>query len=314
MEKRIITTLPAAETDDFERVPKSSKLDVACICKLVITVFFIILFFGTSFAPVLAARDLPLLVDDADLLTGREEQLINSELETISKDQECEVAIVTVYSLDGKTATEYADDFFDYNGYGYGDYDDGILLLISMEYSDWAMSTHGYAITAFTDRGLHYMSNEFLPYLSSGDYKEAFSRYAELCDELLTQAKEGTPYGTNNDSSPDTNYDYDSSSSYSYDHLEAPFSAKRILISLGVGLLFAFIITSIMKGKLKSVRFQPAATSYVKKDSLNISVSRDLFLYRKVDRRAKPKSSSSFGSSTHRSSSGRTHGGSSGKF
>lgn len=314
MKKRIITILPVSETGDFERVPKSLKLDVAYICKLVITVILILLFFVTSFAPVFAERDLPLLVDEADLLTDHEEQLINSKLERISEDQECEVAIVTVYSLDGKIATEYADDFFDYNGYGYGNYDDGILLLISMEYSDWAMSTHGYAITAFTDRGLDYMSNEFLPYLSSGNYKEAFSRYAELCDELLTQAKEGTPYGTNNDSSPDTNYDYDSSSSYSYDHLEAPFSAKRILISLGVGLLFAFIITGIMKGKLKSVRFQPAAISYVKKDSLNISVSRDLFLYRKVDRRAKPKSSSSSGSSTHRSSTGRTHGGSRGKF
>jgi uncharacterized protein len=91
------------------------------------------------------------------------------------------------------------------------------------------------------------------------------------------------------------------------------FPLNEYLSPLGVGLLFAFIITGIMKGKLKSVRYQPAATSYVRKDSLNIAVSKDLFLYRKVDRRAIPKNNSS-GSSTHRSSSGRTHGGSSGKF
>lgn len=260
--------------------------------KRVMIVFFTLIFFIASLAAVFAYndRELPLLVDDADLLTDREEKSLNSKLERISEDQECEVAIVTVYSLDGKTATEYADDFFDYNGYGYGDDDDGILLLISMEYSDWAITTYGYAITAFTDAGLDYMADEFLPYLSDGDYKEAFSRYAELCDELLIQAKSGSPY----------------------DGRKALGFTPRILISLGVGVIFAFIITGIMKGKLKSVRFQPAAASYVRKDSLNIRVSKDLFLYTKVDRRARPKNTS--GSTTHRSSSGRSHGGSSGKF
>ena len=30
--------------------------------------------------------------------------------------------------FDGKTAQAYADDYYDYNGYGYGENDDGILL------------------------------------------------------------------------------------------------------------------------------------------------------------------------------------------
>lgn len=269
--------------------------------KITLTVIFTLLFLIASLVTVFADRDLPLLVDDADLLTDREERRINSELERISEDQECEVAIVTVYSLDGKTATEYADDFFDYNGYGYGDEDDGILLLVSMEDSDLAISTHGYGITAFTDKGLNYMADEFLPYLSSGDYEEAFLRYTELCDDLLTQARNGSPYGAKN-------------ISRSSDSAEKSFSFSRMLISLAIGAVFALIITGIMKGKLKSVRFQPAATSYVKNDSLNITINRDLFLYRKVDRRAIPKNNSSSGSSVHRSSSGRSHGGISRKF
>ncbi len=262
--------------------------------KRIITVFFTLIFLITSFSAVFAYndRELPLLVDNADLLTDSEEKSLNSMLERISEEHECEVAVVTVYSLDGKTATEYADDFFDYNGYGYGVHDDGILLLVSMEHSDWAISTHGYAITAFTDLGLDYMADEFLPYLSGGDYKEAFSRYSELCDELLTQARSGSPY----------------------DGKEPLGFMPRIFISLGVGVLFAFIITRIMKAQLKSVRFQPAAGSYVRKNSLNIKDSRDLFLYTKIDKRAIPKKTSGSGSSTHRSSSGRTHGGRSGKF
>ncbi|NLE25381.1 MAG: TPM domain-containing protein [Clostridiaceae bacterium] len=269
--------------------------------KKIALTLFTLFFLMASLVTVFADRDLPLLVDDADLLTDVEEKRIESKLERISDDQECEVAIVTVYSLDGKTATEYADDFFDYNGYGYGNDDDGVLLLVSMEDSDLAISTHGYAITAFTDIGLNYMADEFVPYLSSGDFEEAFSLYADLCDDLLTQARNGSPYGA------------DSGSSGSE---KKGFSPKRLLVSFGIGAVISFIITGIMKGQLKTVRFQPAATSYVKNDSLNITISRDLFLYRKVDRRAIPKnnSSSSSGSSVHRSSSGRSHGGISRKF
>ncbi len=251
---------------------------------VILTLIFCVASLVTGFA--YSDRELPLLVDDADLLTNSEEEYLDAKLERISEEQECEVAIVTVYSLNGKTATEYADDFFDYNGYGYGDNDDGILLLVSMEDRDVAISTYGFAIEAFTDAKQDYMYDEFLPYLSDGDYKEAFSTFADLCDEIITRARAGTPI----------------------------FSGRRLLVSLGVGVVFAFIITAIMKGKLKSVRYQPAANSYVQQNSLNISLSKDLFLYRKVDRREIPKSDGSGGSSTHRSSSGRSHGGSSRKF
>ena len=37
------------------------------------------------------------------------------------------LAVVTVNSLEGKTAEAYADDYYDYNGYGYGENDDGLF-------------------------------------------------------------------------------------------------------------------------------------------------------------------------------------------
>lgn len=259
--------------------------------KIVLIFLLAVIFLMASVSYVFANNDrhLPLLVDDADLLTDSEEELLNAKLESISSKHKCEVAIVTVDSLNGEDPQDYADDFFDYNGYGYGINDDGILLLISMEYSDWHITTHGYAIKAFTDAGLDYLSGEFLPYLSDGDFNGAFTRYADLCDELLTMARNGSPYDG-----------------------KVPMAfTTRILIALGVGIVIALIVTGIMRAQLKSVRFQPAAESYIKKNSFNVSVSRDLFLYSKVDRRAKPKNTSS---TTHTSSSGRTHGGKGGKF
>ena len=84
---------------------------------------------------------------------------------------------------------------------------------------------------------------------------------------------------------------------------------------VGVGL--AMFIVGRMKAQLKTVRFQAAAGDYMKSGSLNITESKDTFLYNTVTRTAKPKntdSGSSGGSSTHTSSSGETHGGGGGKF
>ena len=42
------------------------------------------------------------------------------------------MVIVTVDDTRGKKARDFADDFFDYNGFGYGRDRDGILLLIDI--------------------------------------------------------------------------------------------------------------------------------------------------------------------------------------
>lgn len=95
-----------------------------------------------------------------------------------------------------------------------------------------------------------------------------------------------------------------------------PLSFKYIPISLGIGLVIALIAVSVMKSKLKTVRYKAEANSYVRPGSMNITVSRDLFLYRTVAVSPKPKnnSDSDGGSSTHTSSSGSTHGGGGGSF
>ena len=130
-------------------------------------------------------RQLPRLVDRADLLSELEEEELEARLDEISERQQADVVVVTVNSLDGKSAQDYADDFYDYNGYGIGTDKSGILLLVSMEARDWHITTTGFGIRAITDAGLDYISDQFLPYLSDGEYLDAFETYADLCDEFL---------------------------------------------------------------------------------------------------------------------------------
>ena len=134
------------------------------------------------------------LVDDAGLLTDTEAANLEAKLSQISDRHNVDIVIVAVDSTDGKSPMDFADDYYDYNGYRA----DGILLLVSMEDSDWWVSTTGYGITAITDAGLDYMSDRFVPYLSDGEFAQAFEKFADLCDEFITQAKTGDPYDSHN--------------------------------------------------------------------------------------------------------------------
>lgn len=241
------------------------------------------------------------VVDMAELLSDSDKTALLSKLDEISERQKLDIVVLTVNTLDGKTPRDYADDFYDYNGYGFGENKDGILLLVSMEDRDWWISTTGYGITALTDAGIEYISEKFLSDLSDGDYAQAFTTYAELCDQFITQAKTGEPYDIGN-------------------MPKEPFNvAWNILVAFVIGLVVAFVVTNIMKKQLKTVQLKSEANNYVKSNSMIVTENRDLFLYNQVSRRARPKetdnrSGSSGGSSTHTSSSGSSHGGGGGKF
>lgn len=255
-------------------------------------ILFVILLCLSFSVPAFAQRNMPLLFDNADLLTDSEESTLLSKLETISKNQQMDIVIVTANDLYGETPRDYADDFYDFNCYA----EDGVLLLVSMEYSDWYISTSGYGITAVTDAGREYMAEQFVDDLSDGNYYDAFVTYADLCNEFINQARNGDPFDADDLPKEDFNY------------------ARSLLVSFGIGLVAAFVVTGSMKGKLKTVHRQAEATDYVKTGSMKVTQSRDLFLYKHIDRRVKPKESNSGGSRTHTSSSGRTHGGGGGKF
>ena len=280
---------------------KTKKKIWCCLFSLLWIFVLIFPVMASDIPEIPTERQKPLLVDEAGLLSEEESSTLINKLEEISQRQENEVAVVTVNSLEGKTAEAYADDYYDYNGYGYGENDDGLLLLVSMGEREWAITTYGYCHTvAFTDAGLDYISSEFRSKLSSGEYAKAFECFADLCDDFLTQAATGEPYDVDN----------------------MP-KGKVSPFWLYTDLVVAFFISfRIVKGKsrnLKSVKKQESAKAYERSGSLSLRRSTDSFVNRIVTQRTikneKDSSSGSSGrSSSHISSSGRSHGGSSGKF
>lgn len=248
-----------------------------------------------SVAPVFATSEQSRVVDNADVLTDSEEADLVLVLDEISERQQFNVSVAVVDTLDGYTIQEYADDFYDYYGYGNGSNYDGCVLLVAMEEREWYISTSGFGITALTDYGIDYIGEQIIGDLGNGYYYDAFVTYAELCDEFVTQAYNGTPFDV--DTAPKGSFNF----------------FKSLLISVLIGAVVALIATLIMKGQLKSVRFKSEASDYEKAGSMVVTDSREYFLYSNVTRVKKAENNSG-GSSTHTSSSGRTHGGGGGSF
>ena len=245
--------------------------------------------------PAMAAPEgVPHVVDNAGLLSADEFRALERHAKELSLRQKFDFVIVTVDTVGAASMRGYADDFFDYNDYGAGPEYDGILLLVSMDDAKWQVSTHGFGRTAFTDYGRTQMMDEVEPYLTANDFSGAFEEFLSIGEDYVEQAKTGAPVDV-----PE----------------RGGFSWLSLVICGALGFGLAFIPMSVLKKQVKNVSAQPDALGYVVGDGLELSRESDRFLYSSVSRRPRPKdNSSSGGSRTHTSSSGRTHGGSGGSF
>ena len=252
------------------------------------------------------------LTDGADLLTEQDEMDLLAKLDEISLRQMVDIVVVTVSSLDGLTAEAYADDFYDYNGYG----QDGILFLVSIEDRDWWISTVGYGETAMTEDDLEYVSESILEYLSEDNYADACFVFAELCDEIITNAVNNE--GDVGQEEPDGN-DNEGKAPSKKDDNSFPVVSSTLLSTV-IGFITSFFVTKKDKNQLKTVHPQRAAGAYVKSGSMQVADSYEFFLYSKVESVEKQKNQNENGTNasrstnTHTSSAGVNHGGRGGKF
>ena len=280
-----------------------------------------------------AERQKPLLVDDADLLSPDEEAALLPPLEEKSAAVGADIAVVTVNDTDGQDVENFAYDYYDYNGYGQGEDNDGVLLLISMAERDYWIVTTGYCIEAITDYGLEKIQNDFLPSLSYGNYIDAFRTFAADCETLIAAARQGNVYDLyHSEDDPENTYGgyYNDASNY-YDgesYLPQnyhPFNVgANALLALVIGFVLALITVLSMKGKLQTVRRRYEASNYVVPGSLALRANDDRFLYSTVSQTAIPQHTedhsshgggfSGGGSHTSFGSSGVSHGGGGGKF
>lgn len=171
--------------------------------------------------------------DSAGVLTEDEDNELEDALEELSLRQSFDVTIATVESLesvDYDSMEAYADDLYDSCQFGYGsDMDD--VLLVSVGDRKWHISTCGYGITAFTDAGIQYLGEQMTPFMADGDYAGAFRTFVQWSDTYIDAARAGHPYDVNN-------------------LPREPLSPMYLVLALGIGLVLAWVVVSVMKSQL----------------------------------------------------------------
>ena len=230
------------------------------------------------------AADTPRLVDDADLLSSSEEAKLISKLDRYSANYGMDIVIVTTYADLGYDIDAYAEYYYDSNGYS----SDGILLLIGMAERDWVITATGNeGMNIFNSDAQEYISDSIYSALHNGYYADAFDTFADRSYKLIEDASEDRYY-------------------------KAPFGWTGAIIA---GLIAGLIIAAVYVGKLKSdlntVSMQNNAANYVDRDSMDITNSRETFLYRNISKVLIQTDQSSSRSSSH---SGSSHSSSHGKF
>ncbi len=262
---------------------------------------------------VSASEDLPMVVDYADLLSADAESALETQALALREAYECDIVILTVDSLDGKTPQEFADDFFFDNDYGYGDafIGNGVLFLISMEERDWFISTYDDAMTIFTDYGVQQLGEGALSYLAEDNFDTVFQVYLTMLPEYFEAYHNGTPIDGYASYSGDYYHGEQDELLY-YDEPFTPSIGLSILFGLAVGGITVLIMRSSMNSRKK----QHSASQYLASGSFHLRSHQDLFLYSNVTKTRKQQNNSSGGggSSVRHSSGGRRSGGGGGKF
>lgn len=205
------------------------------------------------------------------LLTPQQENNLKEKLDEISERHRFDTVIVVVYRLESEEARIDAADFFERNGFGFGKYSDGAVLLLATKDRDFGFAAFGFGTYAFTPAGQGYLDKIFLPYLGGNQYYKAFMSYADAIDDFLTRAEADHPYN-----------------SYNIPLMTPAERSKyrmwAIAISLALALIIASRVTSKWKRQLVSVRKRPTphADAYI--GDFVVTAQKDVLLDQYTDR------------------------------
>ena len=249
--------------------------------RLIAIIFAVVLIFSAAMIPAAAAAEYSSGLDDsASLLSAEEQAQLTQTISDLSSKLKCNVGFLTVNDLNGATFSfdgttqDYADRYYEVN---YGMNTDGVLVMLVLS------DEHGKRTVYFSTSG------KCINHLSD-DEREA------ILDDMI------------DNHNPDTHGYYDFLNAAAAGLAKAiPPHLKWYMLPLAliIGFIIALIIMSIFKKQLKSVEMQRGAVNYVRPGSMNVTASRDTYLYSTTSRTAIPKNSSS----SHTSSGGGTHGG-----
>lgn len=219
-----------------------------------------------------------LVYDHADLLSVQEEEYLENLAAERKEQWNMNFLVVTIDDSEGKSSMEYADDFYDAR-FPEETEEDGVLYLIDMDNREIYLSTSGKAIRYLTDERIDRILDEAYEYVAESNYYGTFLAFFEETEEYLYEEPMKLTFG-------------------------------EFLFALIGALIPAAITVGAIKAKYQ-LKFEDFHYDAYTDSEVQLSVKSDRLVNQFVTHRRIPKNT---GSSVHRSSSGRSHGGGGRKF
>lgn len=257
--------------------------------------------FATSNSTVPIVDNSTKVYDFADLLSTTEEDSLYSSIAEFIQTYNLDMAVVTI-NHNFTSAMRYADDFYDYNGFGVGSTNDGLLFLIDMDNREMYITTTGTAQLIFDD----YRINKIL----DATYAEIINQdYYGCAGEFVRLSQNYASFGI-----PDSNkyVDIDEYGDYYVTTTNNKSVSFEVAFVIAGIITLIFMIISLSKHRM--VKKASGAKHYLKNTRITSRVDNLLHTHTSKVYIPPANTSSGGGSSTHHSSSGRSHGGGGRRF
>ena len=264
----------------------------------------------------------PRVFDQAGLFSETEIIQLEEKIVQCRKSTKMDVVIVSAYADGERSAEEYADDYYDYGGFGVGKKASGVLLLYYMDGpgqpgGECYISTAGTMINMLTDERIESILDDVYGDLGNRDFAGATEHFLE---DVKAYVKEGVESGQ-------YTYDRDTGEIVRYHSIRLYEVAIAMVIA---GILAGSVCLDIKKRyamKQSSREVSNSLQAYRADCAFHFSVAGDKMVNKYVRSVPIPKNtssgrggrghsgSSSAGRSTiHTSSSGSSHGGGGRRF
>lgn len=258
------------------------------------------------------------LFDEAGLLSEKEKEYIESSLAACRKKTGMDVVAVTAYNDGRRSAMEYADDYYDENGFGAGKENSGVLVLLYMDApgqrgGESYISTTGNMIRILTDRRIDKIQDDMSGYLRYTDYYGALLAFTDDIEYYVDKGIQAGQY----------NYDTETGQISRYRSIRWYEAAFAFIVSAAVAGSVCLGVKSRYSMKQTDRERANSLLAYRADAKFQFGSTQDRLLNKFVTSVPIPRASSSSGgsgrgssgrSSTHRSSSGRSHGGGGRRF
>lgn len=264
----------------------------------------------------------PRVFDQAGLFSETEIIQLEEKIAQCRKSTKMDVVIVSAYADGERSAEEYADDYYDYGGFGVGKKASGVLLLYYMDGpgqlgGECYISTAGTMINMLTDERIESILDDVYGDLGNRDFAGAAEHFLE---DVKAYVKEGVESGQ-------YTYDRDTGEIVRYHSIRLYEVAIAMVIA---GILAGSVCLDIKKRyamKQSSREVSNSLQAYRADCAFHFSVAGDKMVNKYVRSVPIPRNtssgsggrghsgSSSAGRSTiHTSSSGSSHGGGGRRF